>query len=48
MFSGAKVGRVDIKARRQETKRTLRAEKTCDGRGRTGTGLERALARYVR
>lgn len=48
IFSGAKVGRVEIKANRQETKRMLRAEKTCGGRGRTGTGFERPLARYER
>ncbi len=48
MFSGAKVGRVEIRAKRQETKRMLRAVKTYDGRGRTDTGLERALALYAR
>lgn len=48
MFSGAKLGKVEIRAKRQETKRMLRAVKTYGGSGRTGMGSERALARYAR
>lgn len=45
MFSGAKVGSVEMRAKTQETKRILRAVKTYVGGGRTGTGVKDALAR---
>ena len=44
MFSEAKMLSVDIRAKRQETKRMLRGVYTFAGRGRTEMGFDRVLA----
>lgn len=48
MFSGAKEGRVEMRARTAETKRMVRDLETGPGTGCTGTGAVTALTFWVR